>query len=80
MYLLKKLIFQTFLFIYFQKPDHNNPSLRTGPQGSQVLHYDCEEAEQKTIHKYAMNRVTKCETEPQSVETTNIIATLYSKA
>ena len=40
---------------------------------------DCEENEQKTLHKYAINQVTLCETEPQAIETTNVIATLYSK-
>ena len=34
----------------------------------------------KTLHKYAINKVTQCETEPQAIETTNVIATLYSKA
>ena len=34
----------------------------------------------KTLHKYAINQVTQCETEPQAIETTNVIATLYSKA
>ena len=45
-----------------------------------VTHYDCEENEQKTLHKYAINQVTQCESEPQAIETTNIVATLYSKA
>ena len=36
--------------------------------------------EQKTLHKYAINQVTQCETEPQARGTTNVIATLYSKA
>ena len=45
-----------------------------------VTHYDCEENEQKTLNKYAISQVTQCESEPQPVETTNIIATLYSKA
>ena len=45
-----------------------------------VTHYDCEENEQKTLHKYAINQVSQCETEPQAIETTNVIATLYSKA
>ena len=36
--------------------------------------------EQKTLHKYAINQVSQCETEPQAIETTNVIATLYSKA
>ena len=34
----------------------------------------------KTVHKYAINQVTQCELEPQAIETTNIIATFYSKA
>ena len=31
-------------------------------------------------HKYALNQVTQCESEPQAIESTNVIATLYSKA
>ena len=57
-----------------------NPSPRTGPQDLLVTHYDCEENEQKTLHKYAINQVSQCETEPQDIETTDVIATLYSKA
>ena len=45
-----------------------------------VPHYDCEENEQKTLHKYAINQLTQSESEPEAIETTNIIATLYSKA
>ena len=36
--------------------------------------------EQKTLHKNAINQVPQCETEPQAIQTTNVIATLYSKA
>ena len=61
------------------KSKHNR-SPRTGPQDLLVTHYDCEENEQKTLHKYAINQVSQCETEPQAIETTNVIATLYSKA
>ena len=50
------------------------------PQDLLVTHYDCEENEQKTLHKYAINQVSQCETEPQAIETTNVITTLYSKA
>ena len=52
---------------------------RTGPQDLLVTHYDCEENEQKTLHNYAINQVLQCETEPQAIETTNVIATPYSK-
>ena len=76
MYLLKILVFQTLLFFNLSKPDHNNPSPRTGPQDLLVTHYDCEKSDQKTLHKYAMNQVTQYESQPQSIETTNIIATL----
>ena len=75
---LKILIFQTLPFFNFSKPDPNNPSPRTGPQD--LLYYDCEENEQKTLNKYAINQVTRCESEPQSIETTNVIANFYSKA
>ena len=63
------LTFQHILFL-----------IRTGPQDLLVTHDDCEQNEQKTLHKYAINQVSQCETEPQAIETTNVIATLYSKA
>ena len=78
MYILK-LIFLKLLFLVISN-QNINPSPRTGPQDLLVTHYDCEENEQKTLHKYAINQVSQCETEPQAIETTNVIATLYSKA
>ena len=80
MYLSKILIFQTLLFFNFSKPDHNTPSPRTGSQNLLDTHYDCEVNEQKTLHKFAINQLTRCESEPQSTETTNVIAKHYSKA
>ena len=78
MYILKILKFQHIFLLIFS--DQNiNPSPRTGPQDLLVTHYDCEENEQKTFHKCAINQVTQCETEPQAIESTNVIATLYSK-
>ena len=56
MYILKIINFQTFFFLNFSKTDPNNPSSRTGPQDLLVTHYDCEENEQKTLHKYAINQ------------------------
>ena len=56
MYLLKILIFQTVLFFNFSKPDHSQPSPRTGSQDLLVTHYGCEENEQKTLHKYAITK------------------------
>ena len=79
MYILKILIFLQLLFLIISD-QNTNPSPRTGPQDLLVTHYDCEENEQKTLHKYAINQVSQCETEPQAIETTNVIATLYSKA
>ena len=79
MYLLTLIFFQTLLFLNFSEPDYNNPSPRTGPQDLLVTHYDSEEREQKTLHKYAIYQVTQCQSEPQAIETTNLIATLYSK-
>ena len=77
MYILKILIFLQLLFLITSN-QNINPSSRTGPQYLLVTH--CEENEQKTLHKYAINQVSQCETEPQAIETTNVIATLYSKA
>ena len=34
----------------------------------------------KTLHIYAINQLTQRESESQAIETTNVIATLYSKA
>ena len=45
----------------------------TRTQDLLVTHYDCEENEQKTLHNYAINQVTQCESEPQAIETTNIL-------
>ena len=77
MYILKLLIFLQLLFLVISN-QNINPSPRTGPQDLLVTHYDCEENEQKTLHKYAINQVSQCETEPQAIETTDVIATLYS--
>ena len=79
MYILKILTFQHILFL-ISCDQNTNPSPRRGPQDLLVTHYDCEENEQKTLHKCAINQVIQCETEPQAIETTNVIATLYSKA
>ena len=79
MYILKILIFLQLFFLIISN-QNINPSPRTGPQDLLVTHYDCEENEQKTLHKYAINQVSQCETEPQAKETTNVLATLYSKA
>ena len=74
MYFLKILIFQTLSIFNLSKTNQNNSSSRTGPQDLLVTHYDCEENEQKTLHKYAINQITQRESEQHSIETTNIIA------
>ena len=79
MCILKILTFQHIFFLIFSD-QNTNPSPRTGAQDLLVTHYDCEENEQKTLHKYAIIQVSQCETEPKAIETTNVIATLYSKA
>ena len=61
------------LFHFFSEPtNHKNPFPRTGIHDLLVTHDDCEENEQKTLHKYAINQVTQCETGPQEIETTNM--------
>ena len=79
MYILKILTLQHIFFLIFSD-QNTNPSPHTGPQDLLVTHYDCEENEQKSLHKYAINQVSQCETEPKAIETTNVIATLFSKA
>ena len=64
---------------FFSEPTQTHPSFCTEPQDLLVTHYNCEENEQKTLHKYAINQITQCESEPQAIETTKIKATLYSK-
>ena len=58
MYLLKILVIQTLLFHNFSDQNHN-PCPRTGLQDLLLTHYECEENEQKTLHKYAKNQVTQ---------------------
>ena len=72
----KNINISTHLF----SEQNKNFSPRTGAQDLLVTHYDCEENEQKILHKYAINQILQCKTEPQALETTNVIATLYSKA
>ena len=79
MYILKLLTFQHIFFLIISD-QNTNPSPRTGPQDLLVTHYDCEENERKTLHKYGINQLSQCETEPQAIENTNVLATLYSKA
>ena len=67
MYILKILIFLQLFFLVISN-QNINPSPRTGPQDLLVTHYDCEENEQKTLHNYAINQVSQCETEPQAGE------------
>ena len=79
MYILKICRFHHLLFLIFSETNQTS-SPRTGPQDLLVTHYDCEENEQKTLHIYAINQLTQGESKPQAIETTNIVATLYSKA
>ena len=78
MYIFKIFTFQHIFFLIFSE-QNTNPSPRTRLQDLLVTHYDCEEIEQKTLHENAINQVTQCESEPQAIETTTVIATLYSK-
>ena len=79
MYILKILTFQHILFLIFSE-QNTNPSPRTGPQDLLVTHYDCEENERKNATQICKNQVTQYKSEPQAIEETNIVATLYSKA
>ena len=56
MYILRILIFLHIFYLIFSE-QNTNLSPRTGPQDLLVTHYDCEENEQKTLQKYAINQV-----------------------
>ena len=45
------------MFFLIFSEQNINPSPRTGPQDLLATHYDCEENEQKTLQKYAINQV-----------------------
>ena len=77
---VKGIYISTHPFSNFFSEQNTNPSPRTGPQDLVVPHYNCEENEQKTLPKYDINQVKQCESEPQAIDTTNIVATVYSKA
>ena len=51
----KNINFSPTLFSSNLQPEHKSFP-RTGPQDLLVTHYDCEENEQKTLHKYATMR------------------------
>ena len=67
MYILNIITFQHILFLKISD-QNTNPSPRTGPQDLLNTHYDCEENEQKTLQKYAINQLTQCKTEPQAIK------------
>ena len=71
MYLLIIFFLQTLSpLVLFEPTSHQNPSPRRGSHDLLVTHYDCEENEQKTLLKYAINQVTRNEFEPQKVRRT----------
>ena len=76
---LSKIVFRQTLppLVLSELTFHKNLSPRKEPQDLLVTHYDCEENEQKTPHKYAINQLTKTESEPQEIETTKIVPTLH---
>ena len=67
-------------FFHHETINHEKPSPRTGPEDLLVTNYDCDDHQQKTLHKYAINQVIQCESEPQDIESKTVIATIYSKA
>ena len=62
MYLLKIFFLKTLSpLVHLEPTSHQNPSPRTGPQDLLVTPFDCEENQQKTLHKHAILQVTHCE-------------------
>ena len=44
--------------VNLESTNHNNPSPRLGLQDLLVTHYDCEDRQQKALHKNASKQVT----------------------
>ena len=75
-YLLIVYSIKTFsLLVHLETMNHINPSPRTGPQDLLGTNYDCKDQQQRTLHKYAINKITKCEYEPQDTESATVEAT-----
>ena len=47
-----------YLLLHWKLTVHDNPSPRTGPEYCLVTQFDCEDNQQKTLHKNAINQVT----------------------
>ena len=80
MYPLKISVFQTLLYPFSQNPI----TINLPPEQDLKIYWShtmtVNKMSKKTLHKYAINQVTQCDSKPQSIETKNIISTLYSKA
>ena len=77
MYMLRLLSKNSFsILVHFEPTNHTSPSPGTEPQELLITHYDCEDHHQKTLLKYAINQITQCETEPQEINSTFLVATL----
>ena len=55
------------------------PFSPNNPTKPHVTHYDCEDNQQKTLHKNEINQETQCEFELQDIESTTELTTLNSK-
>ena len=81
MYLLLVFLIKTLSPLVLLEPiPLSNLSPQIRPQDLLVTNYDCEDNQQKTLHKYPNDQVTQYESERQDIESTAIVATLYLKA
>ena len=63
-YFLIIFLFQTLPPFSFSETTNKKKPFHS--KGLLVTRYGCEENEQKILHKYAINQVTQCESEPRN--------------
>ena len=57
--------------------NHKKTSPQTVPQDLINTHYDCEDHQQKTLQKNAINQFTLRKSEPESNQSTTVVVTIF---
>ena len=77
---IRLLVITLYLLVHVKPTIDNNPSPQTGLKVPVVNHYVCQDNQQKSQNRYAINQVTQIESELQAVQSINVFATFHSKA
>ena len=81
MYLLIIFSLKSLSFLVHLDPIYHKNPLPEQDHTISLLHIMIVKVtnKQNSFHKYAINQVTQCESEPQYIESTSVIASLYTK-